>query len=76
MEQQHPHGSPHQTVGQFEMLAGTVKEEGEGQEMVRKVSVGWRVEWSEERYSGEEDSGTTSIDKDEVRGLIVSAIDC
>ena len=65
MEPQHPH----QTVGQFEMLAGTVKEEG--LVMERKVSVGWRVEWSEERYSGEEDSCTygTTIYKKEVRGL-------
>ena len=53
--------NPHQTMGQFEMVAGTVKEEVEGLEMVRKVSLGWRVEWSEERYTGEEDSGTTTI---------------
>ena len=37
--------------------------------MVRKVILGWRVEWSEERYTGEEDSGTTTNGKDEVRGL-------
>ena len=48
---------PCEVVGQFEMLAGTM--EGEGVEVVKKVSVGWRVEWNEEKYE-QEDNGCDS----------------
>ena len=53
------------------MMARTVKEVDDGMEvveLVKKVSVGWRVEWSEERYTREEESEESlTMDKDEVR---------
>ena len=58
--------SPCEVMGEFEMLAGTV--EGEGLEVVRKVSVGWRVEWNEEKYTREDDSvSATLVVKDLVK---------
>ena len=66
MEIPSPPSSPFQVMGEFEMMAGTVEEEG--LEVVRKVSVGWRVEWSEEKYMIEVDSVAASIvGKDVVR---------
>ena len=75
-------GRPCEVVGEFEMMAETVKEVDEGMEvveLVKKVSIGWRVDWSEERYTREEESEETLImDKDEVRIYVETQVtlDC
>ena len=40
-------------TGKIQILAGTGEEVEEGLEVVRKISMGWKVEWSEEEYAKE-----------------------